>query len=167
MQASSGRESSAQISSFSHNTHGGLSGWSLVGSPKISLKIIRFYASPSSSLHDASISKVRACDLRLTILHGGSHHGSYNDRVEQWPILAKTSRRATITEMRPVLYIFALERAVESRNRLLEDQLHVTVRDGERRPEPERFFSFSLRSCLVRSKILYPARSLVCVSRAP
>jgi len=75
--------------------------------------------------------------------------------------------RAAITEMRPVLYISALEGAVESRNRVLEDQLHVTVRDGGREM-PERSFSsssflplpFFLSSSLENS----PARILVCVS---
>lgn len=68
---------------------------------------------------------------------------SYNDRIENNGCLqldpGTRRHRAAITEMHPVLYIFALERAVESRNRVLENQLLVTVRGGEM---PERAILF-------------------------
>lgn len=90
---------------------------------------------------------------RLTISPHRRFTPPYNDRpVEQWLLTARSwnargSCRAARLRKCPVFYIFALERAVESRNRVLENQLLVTVR-GKDAPTsgPTLFFLSSLRS---------------------
>lgn len=95
----------------------------------------------------------RDCSRRFT--------PSYNDRaVETMAAYGPTlEREGTMAALRlrkcPVFYIFALERAVESRNRVLENQLLVTVRGREKERkifERAVLYLFSLRS-FVRSPL--------------
>lgn len=98
---------------------------------------------------DVLISKVSS----LSTAHDSSRRftPSYNDRPNGTmavysPTLEReeASCRAAITRKCLVFYIFALERAVESDNRVLENQLLVTVRGRCSLERAVLFFFFSL-----------------------
>lgn len=74
---------------------------------------------------------------RFTIALTDSHHRITIEPWKQWlltvrPWNAKVTMAALRLRKCPVFYIFALERAAESRNRVLENQLLVTVRGKEK-----------------------------------
>lgn len=103
--------------------------------------------------------------IRLTILLADSHR-SYNDRTtEQWLFTAgswnakKHRAYAAITRKCLVFYIFALERAVESDNRVLENQLLVTVRG--RTTGPIFFLPLRLRHSFVHSLLEFPSKTVL------
>jgi len=132
------------------------------------MKIIRVYASPFLGGYlpmPRSRRYARACDPRLTILHSGSHHGSYNDRVvEQWPILVRGENivpRCDYGNASRALYLcIGIRRGIrESRSR------GPITRNGPRwrKRNARAVFpssSFLLLSFpLVRSKILLASRT--------